>query len=273
MHKRASSQKQRTPTRRALSGGRAIARPTVRDVADGRMLWMAVLCILSLALYAHDVRAGSIEKLDNIRQAVRSFTIAKVGDESDNVQVKLGRLDPRLRLPKCDTDLDTYFAPGAKTLGRTSVGVRCEGPKAWSLYVPVFIDRLVAIAVAQENIPSGHIVTAADMHFEQRSAAKLNGNHFTARDQLLGKVTRRPLQRGAAFTQNAVKNARLVRRGERVVLALKTGTVAVRVAGTAMRDGTLGERIPVRNLSSKRIIEGTVHEAGLVLVGKPHAKM
>ena len=44
-------------------------------------------------------------------------------------------------------------------------------------------------------------------------------------------------------------------------------------AGTALRDGVRGESIPVRNLSSKRVIEGVVHEPGVVFVGRAPAKL
>jgi len=228
--------------------------------------------VVGLLLMA-DAQAAAYEKLENIRDAVRDFAVREVGSTSDNVRITVGRLDPRLRLAACDGELGTYFSPGSRTIGHTTVGVRCDGPKAWSLFVPLHIDRQIAVAVALQDVPSGHVVTAADVHYELRSLDRLSNGYFASNDQLLGKVTTRPLMRGATFSPSQVKNERLVRRGERVVLALHTGGVAVRVAGTAMRDGTLGERIPVRNLSSKRIVEGTVHEQGLVLVGKPRASL
>jgi flagellar basal body P-ring formation protein FlgA len=222
-----------------------------------------VFCLTLLA----DAQAAAIEKLENIRAAARAFATQEIGGADDNIEIKVGRLDPRLRLAACGEPLTTYFSPGSRTIGHTTVGVRCGGPKAWSLFVPLTIDRQVTVAVAVDQFPRGHIIGAADVNYELRSVAKLNGGQFAASDQLIGKITTRPITRGSAYTRNMVKAPRIVRRGERVVLALQTGGVAVRVSGTALRDGTLGERIPVRNLSSKRVIEGIVHEPGLILVG------
>lgn len=225
------------------------------------------MCLVLLG----QAQAAAIEKLENIRAAARAFAAQEIGGAANNIHIEVGRLDPRLRLAACGEPLTAYFSPGSRTIGRTTVGVRCEGPKAWSLFVPLHIERRIAVAVAVAPVPRGHVIGAADVHYELRSVAKLNGGHFTANDQLIGKVTTRPITRGAAYAQNMVKAPRLVRRGERVVLALQTGGVAVRVAGQALRDGIRGERIPVRNLSSKRIIEGIVHEPGLVLVGNARA--
>lgn len=214
---------------------------------------------------------AAIEKLENIRTAVREYAIAEVGTEADGVHIEVGRLDPRLRLSACAHPLNTYFSPGARNVGHTTVGVRCDGPKAWSLFVPLHIDRLVNVAVAVDNLPRGHAIDAADVHYEKRSLSRLKRGYFSTKEGLIGKITTRAVNRGATYTTNMVKQAKMVKRGDRVMLSLNSGTVAVRVAGTALRDGGRGERIPVRNLSSKRVIQGIVHEPGLVLIGKARA--
>lgn len=232
--------------------------------------------ILGVALFialAGQVQAAAIEKIDDIRATARAFAEEKIGGAENNITIEVGRLDPRLRLAACDAPLTAYFSPGSRTVGHTTVGVRCDGSKRWSLYVPVHIDRQLAVAVAIEEIPRGRVVSAADVVYELRSVASLNGGYFAAGEPLIGQVTTRPVARGTPLGRNMVKVPRIVRRGERVVLSLKTGGVAVRVAGTALRDGTRGERIPVRNLSSKRVIEGVVHEPGLVLIGATPAKL
>lgn len=214
---------------------------------------------------------AAIEKLENIRSVVHDYATAEVGTEADGVHIEVGRLDPRLRLTACAGPLNTYFSPGARNLGHTTVGVRCDGPKAWSLFVPLHIDRLVDVAVAVDSVPRGHAIGAADVHYAKRSLARLKRGYFSTNERLIGKITTRAISRGATYTENMVKQAKLVKRGERVMLSLSSGTVAVRVAGTALRDGGRGERIPVRNLSSNRVIQGVVREPGLVVIGKPRA--
>jgi len=229
----------------------------------GKLFLAVILCTVLVG----ETEARAIEKLENIRTAAHEYALQEIGGVDDNIHITVGRLDPRLRLAACTEPLTAYFSPGTRTIGQTTVGVRCEGSNPWSLFVPVEIVRHVTVAVAVDQVSRGQIIGAADVNYELRNLAKLNGGYFTTTDELIGKVSTRPINRGSPYTQNMVKAQRLVRRGQRVVLALQTGAVAVRVAGTALRDGTLGEMIPVRNLSSKRVIEGVVHEPGLVLVG------
>ena len=58
----------------------------------------------------------------------------------------------------------------------------------------------------------------------------------------------------------------LVHRGDEVVILASIGGLQVRVKGKALKDAALGERLPVRNTNSKRIVEGTAIEAGVVSV-------
>jgi len=226
-----------------------------------------ILATAICAALLGEAQAAAIEKLENIRNAVLEFAAQEVGGVDDNVHLEIGRLDPRLRLAACGEPLTAYFSTGSRTVGHTNVGIRCEGPKPWSLFVPLLIDRQIAVAVAVDRVQRGQVIDAADVTYELRSMAKLNAGYFAANDGLIGKISTRPIARGTPYTHNMVKANRIVRRGERVTLSLQSGGIAVRVVGTALRDGTRGERIPVRNLSSKRVIEGVVHEPGLVLIG------
>ena len=51
-----------------------------------------------------------------------------------------------------------------------------------------------------------------------------------------------------------------------MVLASVGGAISVKVKATALKNGALGERVTVRNLASKRVVEGTVGGDGLVVV-------
>jgi flagellar basal body P-ring formation protein FlgA len=68
------------------------------------------------------------------------------------------------------------------------------------------------------------------------------------------------------LTPNDAQPQRLVRRGETVTVVSRSGGIEVRAGGTALTDGARGERIRVRNDSSRRIVEGVVTAAGRIEV-------
>ena len=58
----------------------------------------------------------------------------------------------------------------------------------------------------------------------------------------------------------------MVRRGDRVGIEVQTAAVTIRMNGEALADGGVGQRIPVRNVSSGKRLEAIVRSAGTVEV-------
>lgn len=184
-----------------------------------------------------------------------------------NTQIQVGHLDKRLKLQHCSQPLSAYLAPGAKTVGKTTVGVRCEGPKPWALYVPATINIFSRVYKTVHGLPRGHIIRERDIERVDYNLAQLNYGYFTDKSKLLGMQTKRRLSQGRVITPNQVKPPLLIKRGEQVALVSKSSLFTVKMNGKAMMDGAYGDRIRVKNSSSSRIIEGKVTQAGVVMIG------
>ena len=225
---------------------------------------------IALGAAALDARA-EVHGLDDIREAARQFLLGVAGGDAAGVEVEVGRLDARLRLERCSVPLTTYQTPGSRTSGHTSVGVRCDGSAPWTLYVPALIRRAQTLVVAARPIARGTILTAVDVEVVTRLLSSTPGGVLDDPDLAVGRVAIRDIAAGSTLNANQLKTPQIVKRGQSVTLTLANGPVAVRVAGTALRDGTLGERIPVRNVNSKRVVEGVILADGVVAVGSGQA--
>jgi len=206
-------------------------------------------------------------KLDTIRDTVRQFIVTNLGGENPDTKVIVKALDPRLRLASCEHDLEVYLAPGTKLRGHSTVGVRCSTPNPWALFVPVHIELLVPVLTASKPLRRGQRLGAENLLVKKKSSTSLPSNYLRAGDVIIGQVAARDIGIGSVLTQSMFKPEKLVKRGQRVMLSMKSGAIAVRVSGIAMADGARGERIKVKNLSSERIVDGTVSDANLILVG------
>jgi len=222
---------------------------------------------LALALGALAVEArAEIQALDEIRGTARDFLLAEAGGREAGVEVEVGRLDARLKLQRCSLPLTPFMPPGGRTSGHTSIGVRCEGDMPWTLFVPALVRRAQDLVVAARPIARGTTLSAADLTTVTKLLPNAPAGVLESPEAALGRVAMRDIAAGTALNANQLKAPQIVRRGQAVTLSLASGPVAVRVAGTALKDGTLGERIPVRNANSKRVVEGVVLADGLVEV-------
>ena len=82
----------------------------------------------------------------------------------------------------------------------------------------------------------------------------------------VGRLATRSLQAGALLNDAALKAPQVVRRGQTVVLSLEEGPIGIQLSGEALGPGAPGDRIKVRNTSSRRVVEGVVTEDGGVRV-------
>jgi len=215
--------------------------------------------VVATLLWSATVLAGPVQSITSIQQAAEQFILNEVTVSHDKQAVaRAGHLDSRLRLSACDTPLETFLPDGGRTLGNTTVGVRCTGKTTWSLFVPVKVSIYETVVVAARPLSKGSVIGTQDLQLAKKDLAKLRAGYFTDTSEVLGKQVKRTVRHGAALTTPMVKNALQIKRGQRVSLVAGAGGIAVRMIGEALADGAAGDRIQVRNLSSKRVVEGTV---------------
>jgi flagellar basal body P-ring formation protein FlgA len=216
------------------------------------------LC-LALGL-APVLKAAETEPL----QRLSTIAVAAVSAQlPPSAQISSGALDPRLRLPACNTS--PQADPPAVRGAQATVTLRCAEP-AWTVYVPVRISDPRPVVVLARAAARGETLDESRLVLQERDVAQLPFGYFATLEQALDMEARRPLGAGAVLTPNDAQPQRLVRRGETVTVVSRSGGIEVRAGGTALTDGARGERIRVRNDSSRRIVEGVVTAAGRIEV-------
>lgn len=210
----------------------------------------------------------AIQPLDAIQQRAHEFLAARHPNRAEPPQIHLRNLDPRLRLPKCEVALEAFLPSGAKTVGNTSVGVRCPGSRPWTVYQSANVQIFDQVVVANRFLDKGTILSAADLKTERRELSALTGGYETVPDRLIGRQSRRALTAGTVIGSQDLKAVPLIKQGETVTLVSRQGGMEVRSSGIALGDADLGQRIRVRNETSKRVVEGTVTASHQVEVGR-----
>lgn len=228
--------------------------------------WLIEL-LLPLLIITSSQASDTFQSRESIRSTVHKFMLDLAErDHNATAEVKVGRLDPRLRLAHCDQPLETFLPPGGRSLGNSTVGVRCHSIKPWTLYVPTQISISREILVSTRPLQRGEIVTAKDLQLEQRSLAALRNNYLIDPSLAIGKRIKRNLPTGAALTASILISPSLIKRGEQVTVFIESAGIQVRASAKAVMDGALGETIRVRNTTSKQLVEGIVVSRGVIQV-------
>ncbi len=225
------------------------------------------IAFFALALTILPIKAKETESLQGITHTVKSFIGNKL--QSSNIKdatIEISKLDSRLKLNKCSTNLETKLNYSSQLIGKITVAVHCQEPKPWTIHVPVEVTVYRNVLAAARPLGKGHIISRTDL---VPIALKLNQNnsvYFVKLDNLVGKEVKRAIATGKIIKPRFITAARIVRRGESVTIVAVTQSIQVRMKGKALADGVKGQMIRVRNLKTKRVVQGIVTDPGFVKV-------
>jgi flagella basal body P-ring formation protein FlgA len=202
-----------------------------------------------------------------IRGAAQSFLQAFVGSQHQGrSQVKLDRLDPRLKVKACHVPLDAFLPPGGRAMGNTTVGVRCPDQDGWSIYVSARIDVFGPVLVARQPLARGTRIEADDLQLVERNLSNLPYGYYTDPQPVTGQLAKRTIAMATVITPPMLQEPNLVKRGERVTVIAESGPLKIRTSGKALNDGKSGGRVRIRTEGSRRIVDGVVASPGVIKV-------
>lgn len=210
--------------------------------------------------------AKPIQPLDEIRSAVVNFLVSETRHSTIQPEIEVHALDRRLRLSRCSKPLKIFFLPGSRTIGRVSVGVRCESKKPWTIYSSATIKAYENIVITSNSIARGIEISADDISLEKREISTLRTGYLTDLKQAIGKKLKRALQKGSALRHQFLKTALMVKKGHVVTIIAKNSRLTIRMKGKALSNGSKGELIYVKNSKSGRVVQGKVIADNLVQI-------
>ncbi len=210
--------------------------------------------------------ADSLQPLAKIEQVAYEYAVKKAQASYDNPQIAMDSLDNRLRLQVCDVKLDVFSTNGVVGIGNQTIGVKCNAPVAWTVYVPVKVKVLKSVVVATRPLSSNQLITQSDVKLQQLDIGSMQQGYLNSIEPVIGQQLKYPVSMGSVIKPNSLQAQKIVHRGDQIMLVAMAGQMEVRMSGTALDDATLGERVKVKNSTSKRIVEGVVDAPGIVKV-------
>jgi len=217
-------------------------------------LRVALVLLVSTSLGLNPARANGFQPLQTIEAAALAALPAGTDAEAT--------VDRSLRVPLCPLPL------GSALSGAQSVEVSCPAEAGWRLFVPVRIRRSQEVLVLTRGVAAGQAVTEDALTHERRDASRIVGATISDPAQAVGQVARRTLTAGSVLLAGDLLSPRVVRRGDNVALVSRRGGVEVRMSGKALGDAGENQRVRVENLSSRRVVQGTVAADGEVWVNR-----
>ncbi len=184
------------------------------------------------------------------------------------VRAEAGKLDPRLRLRRCNMPLEAFHPVSNRANHKLSVGIACNGEKPWTIYLPVKVTAEYRIVSTIRSLARGSTLSSDDLRLKTIRMNPSEKPFINQLESAVGKELSRSLSAGTNLTQSMVRLPKVVSRGDNITMIVSIGSLEVRSSGKALQDGIVGQRIALQNVKSRRRVEGWVQMDGSVRVSR-----
>lgn len=205
------------------------------------------------------------QNLASIKTKITEFLETQTIGYPGKVSVRAGAIDPNLKLAQCP-DMQVFMPTGSRAWGKTSVGVRCNAPNVWTIYVQAAVNVMAQYLVAASPLAQGQNVTEQDMMFENGDLTQLPAGVFTEQSQAIGRTVNISMTAGTVLRQELLKIAPVVQQGQTVMVTSKGKGFSVSSEGLSMGKANEGQVVQVK-VASGQIVTGIARNGGQVEVG------
>lgn len=173
-------------------------------------------------------------------------------------------LDPRTQLSPCSA-FEPFLPAGSKLWGKSTVGVRCLGPSAWTVYVQVQVKVSGNYLISTRAMPAGYVLSAADIVVRSGDLSTLPANIVTDPSQAIGKTVKNGFSAGQALRSDQLLTPWAVQQGQSVKTVSNGPGFSVSSSGKALNNAAAGQSVQVRT-ESGQTVSGIARPGGIVEV-------
>ncbi len=171
------------------------------------------------------------------------------------VEVRIGQLDPRLKLAPCTT-VQPYLPAGIRLWGAARIGLRCaDAGVRWNVFLPITVDVFGPGLVTATALPAGAVLGAADLKLGSVNLSASPSAALTLSATAVGRTLARPLSAGDALRDADLRARQWFAAGDNVRIVAGGSGWRIHGEGQALNPGLEGQTVRVRT-ESGRIVSG-----------------
>ncbi len=164
------------------------------------------------------------------------------------VSIQVADIDPRTALSACKT-IEAFMPNGAKMIGKTSIGVRCNEKPGWSVFLQANIKVSTDLLVANRPLSQGLVLSADD--FTVQTGELGQPGILTAPEQAVGKTLKFAIGAGQVLRLDMLRPDFVIKQGQSVRLYVRSIGFMVSSEGQAMNDATEGQAVRIKTVSGQ----------------------
>jgi flagellar basal body P-ring formation protein FlgA len=259
----------------ALVIGRSPLPGKSRSLDDGAILLRLKQCGIDLARIELQIPAevqvtrGAVEvSRERIEQIVEEFIQQQVAGKNQAMTIKEIRGAEPVLLPKGRLSHQVAAPRNTALAGSLplTVTLKVNDEVEKRMMVTAVVEVLVNALVTTRPLGRFKPIEESDVEVRQVDVSGLPSDYIAEPEAVLGKRTRRLLDANTVLRPDLVESQPIVKRGDRVRIIFESAGMRITAVGEVKQKGCLGERIPVTNLDSNKVIQARVVDTQTVKI-------
>ena len=238
-----------------------------KNKSFGLFLVLGFILITSTITWAKPDNTKTVTSQEIIASA-ENYLINSLDWNPESVDISINYPGKDLKIPEGKLFLDFGKTNNPRGIGRIPLTVLVKVDDK-------FIKRLrvnANVAVYQDvvktinSLQRGNIIGTSDVVIERTRTERLLRDIPTSLDKVIGKAATRNIQNGKIVKFRDLKKVPTVKRGARVIILARKGTMKITAPGTVREDGFKNSIVQVVNLETKKTIYAEVINGNTVEV-------
>ncbi len=244
-----------------ISTGGVHARATTSTSASAAPGAMTVTT--ASAASAASAAPSARQDMAALKSVAEQLLIEQAASLPGKASVRVSDPDARLQLPAC-ASLQAWLPPGARALGKTTVGIRCTSP-AWQLMLPATVSIATRYLASAAPLAQGQPLVAADLVLREGDLASLPTGVLTDLAQANGRTLHMPVAAGMPLSRNMLKTRPVVQPGQQVRLVAAGAGFSISGEGRALTGGAEGDLVQARTTGGQ-VVMGIAQADGALAI-------
>ena len=205
---------------------------------------------------------------EKLKSLVSDYITQNLLVDLPDARIKDIRVAEEIELPDGRITYTVKPTRNAESMGiiQFNINFDVNGKFFKRVWAAATVEAFSEVVVTKKPLGRYKTITEDDIEVQKKDLANLPSDVITDPDAVLGKRTKRAMGAQTVLRPNLVEFPPLVKRGDVVVIIAETEGLKVTALGEVKKKGRFGERIPVINYDSKKIIYARVLDANTVKV-------
>lgn len=205
---------------------------------------------------------------EEMQTLVSSYLLKNMPAVGGDVRIKEVHVAESVQLPVGHVTYKVTPPRNLKMIGKIPISIQFDVNGNYQKQVSAMatVEVLAEVVVTKRPLGRHTPLTEDDIELQRMDLSNVPDNVITDPEAILGKRTRRAIGAKTLLRRDLVELPPLVKRGDLVMIIAESDGFKITALGQVKKRGRLGERIPVINFDSKKILYARVVDANTVKV-------